>query len=131
MQACGEPSGALTMVCAWPVVGWGVGIHKRRAQKRESQSPQNIFKGLHKVIVHEFNLIEPEFKLIELENGEIFRSSASKFLSSAKRRSQHLKYQQREILRFELSNLGIGTPGPSSDDDHTWYDFVANLVTWN
>ena len=103
---------ALTMACAWPVVGWGVGIHKRRAQKRESQRPLNQFKSLYKIIVRECNLIE--------QDGQ--------FRSSANRRSQPSMYAQREMLRFELSNLGIETPSPSSDDDQAWYDFVANLV---
>ena len=105
--------GVLTMACAWPVVGWGVGIYKRRAQKRESQRPPNRFRRLHEIIVREFNLIEQD----------------RQFRSSANRRSQPSKYAQRAVLSFELSNLGIETPSPAcDDDDRAWYDFVTNLV---
>ena len=103
---------ALTMACAWPVVGWGVGIYKRWAQKRESQRPPNRFIRLYKIIVREFNLIEQDRQFRSSDNG----------------RSQLSKYAQREVLRFELSNLGIGTPSPAFDDDQSWYDFVAHLV---
>ena len=103
---------ALTMACAWPVVGWGVGINKRWAQKRESQRPPNRFRSLYEIIVREFNLIEQDSQFRSLPNS----------------RSQPSKCAQREMLRFELSNLGIGTPSPDFDDDQTWYDFVAKLA---
>ena len=102
---------ALTMACTWPVVGWGVGVYKRRAQKRESQRPPNRFGSLYEIIVREFNLIEQENK------------------SSAKRRSQLSMYAQREVLSFELPNLGIETPSSACDDGgRAWYLFLAKLV---
>ena len=101
---------AISLGCAFPVIKWVIGVPRRWMADRQSNSPSNKLCKLFRLISHEFNLIEQDNDF-----GTIGRTQAS-------------KYAQREILRFELLKLDIGTPSPATDDDNTWYDFIANLV---
>ena len=100
----------LALACSFPTVRWMSEIRKRHAHKKQANSPSGKFRRLHEIILNEFHLTEAD-----IQNPGLDRSPA-------------LKFYQRKILKFELSESGIATPNPVDNDNDIWQHFLANLV---
>ena len=106
-------STVLALACSWSGVSWAIGFCKRWKDKRIRNSPSGKLRGLHNVVVREFNLTEQDRAYVH--DGLSSRSPAS-------------KCAQREILRFELSKCGLEAPDPATSSDQRWYEFLAKLM---